>query len=260
MARGKVRVEGGSDISVTDSENELLSASYGVGDESDGDESESGSISIDKGSDGGDGDSSCDEATISELIRSRAQTVGLKRKVEEGVVGKGKEIAGKVGKVSKGKEIVEGVEPLGTKKLKTLRIPTFSCLGSASGWLECVEKFVLRPVAFQREEYFRVYGTACSYKSPGGEVSDVLLSEDLGKLEHINRPCNFDPIYLPYVKAAFQIPSDYEVRMPESGEMIYHRGGDMWVGIPLEHLRAGLRLPMHRFFHTLLVSMRVALG
>ena len=29
---------------------------------------------------------------------------------------------------------------------------------------------------------------------------------------------------------------------------------------PSEHFKAGLQLPMQRFFHTLLVSMRVALG
>ena len=60
--------------------------------------------------------------------------------------------------------------------------------------MDCVEKFVSRPAASRREEYLRVYGAACSYNSSGGEVSDVLLSEDLGRLEHINRPCNFDTL------------------------------------------------------------------
>ena len=34
----------------------------------------------------------------------------------------------------------------------------------------------------------------------------------------------------------------------------------MWVGIPLEHFRTGLQLPLHRFIHTLFVNMRLALG
>ena len=34
----------------------------------------------------------------------------------------------------------------------------------------------------------------------------------------------------------------------------------MWVMIPLEHFRAGLRLPLHRFIHTLFVNMKLALG
>ena len=34
----------------------------------------------------------------------------------------------------------------------------------------------------------------------------------------------------------------------------------MWVGIPLEHFRTGLRLPLHRFIHTLFVNMRLTLG
>lgn len=33
-----------------------------------------------------------------------------------------------------------------------------------------------------------------------------------------------------------------------------------WVGIPLEHFRAGLRLPLHRFFYTLFADMKLALG
>ncbi|KAK1382822.1 hypothetical protein POM88_020557 [Heracleum sosnowskyi] len=41
------------------------------------------------------------------------------------------------------------------------------------------------------------------------------------------------------------------------GLKCYYKPGD---GIPLEHFRAGLRLPMHRFFHTLMVDMRLGLG
>ena len=102
--------------------NAFLSASSSVGDDSNRDESESGSgsISIDKES---DSDSSCEEVPISKLVHSRVKTVGLKRKAEEGPVGKGKEIAG-------------GVEPRGPKKLKTLKIPTFSCLRRLQdGWI-----------------------------------------------------------------------------------------------------------------------------
>lgn len=244
MPKYRMRVRDVEDVSATDSENVWLSASSSVGDDSGADSSESGSISV--GSEE-EGDSSSDEAPISRLIHSRSQVVGMKRKAEEVAVRKGK------GKL-------EGSETPVAKRSKALRTPTRSCLGDASGWLDCTEKFVMSPPGFRREEYFKSYGEACFHEPEWVNVTDEILSGELGELEHINRPCNLDPSYFSVVRAAFQIPSTYEVRMPEEGERIYHRGGDMWVGIPLEHFRAGLRLPLHRFFHTLFTSMRLALG
>lgn len=43
-------------------------------------------------------------------------------------------------------------------------------------------------------------------------------------------------------------------------EKIWHRCVEGWVGIHLDHFRAGFRLPMHMFIHTLLVEMRLGFG
>lgn len=160
----------------------------------------------------------------------------------------------------------EGV-PKGTKRgkggkgpLKELKIPTRSCIGSETGWLETTEKFVNMPPGTDRSIYFKTYGRACYHKPGDARFSDDILKSHLGKLEYINKECTFDRAFLGAVRYAFQILENYEIRMPEDGEFIYCRGGDLWVGIPLEHFRAGLRLPLHRFFHTLLRDMRLGLG
>ena len=146
------------------------------------------------------------------------------------------------------------------QRRKELIIPTRSCLGTAKGWLDTPEKFVMTPPDARRDDYFRTYGEACFHRSEGAVISDAVLSSQLKELEYINMPCSFKPENLEAVRQAFQIPEEYEVRMPREGEMVYHRGDDLWVGIPLEHFRAGLRLPMHRFMHTLLTEMRLGLG
>lgn len=93
-----------------------------------------------------------------------------------------------------------------------------------------------------------------------GGVLDEFLQKELGGLEYINKPPNFDEDYLKEVRYAFQIPEKYKIRVVAEGERIWHRGGEGWVGIPLDHFRAGLRLPIHRFFHTLHTDMRLGVG
>ena len=72
------------------------------------------------------------------------------------------------------------------------------------------------------ERVFKLYGVACYYEPQWDVVADDFLSEELGELEHINMSCNFDPTYFLVMKAAFQIPEAYEVRLPEGGDVIYH--------------------------------------
>lgn len=141
-----------------------------------------------------------------------------------------------------------------------LRIPVKSCLGTEKGWLDVNEKFVKTPPNTNREDYFRSYGMGCYFKPKFGTISDLALDQNLAGLEYINKSCNFDNDYLEEVRYAFQIPMEYEIRAAAEGEKIYHRGRDVWVGIPLDHFRAGLRLPLHRFIHSLLVGMRLGIG
>nr|XP_017238832.1 PREDICTED: uncharacterized protein LOC108211678 isoform X2 [Daucus carota subsp. sativus] len=278
MGKRRRRDESEEGESPTDSENRFLSDSPGVEDnpsESSG-SSEKGVSPIEgekvellsevvlakrgPSSSGGDSDVPLSarvpkgKKLISEEVSSKN-----KRGVVSGKNVDRKDITGGsvVKRVSKGKEVVKhGQEG----KKKKLRVPTKSCIGSAKGWLDIPEKFVMSPLDTRREDYFQVYGKEC-YREPGGAItSDAILSSQLRDLEYVNKPCEFRPEYLDVVKQAFQIPDDYEVRMPKEGEMIYHRGDDLWVGIPLEHFRAGLRLPMHRFFHTLVSDMRLGLG
>ena len=63
---------------------------------------------------------------------------------------------------------------------------------------------------------------ACYYEPQWDVVAGDFLSEELGKLQHINMLCNFDPTYFLVIKAAFQISEAYEARLPEGGDMIYH--------------------------------------
>lgn len=155
-----------------------------------------------------------------------------------------------VGGIQKGK----GFGPVGP------RVPTKSCIGDASGWVDCSEKFVMTPSDAKREDYFRVYGPSCSYRMKSDVMSDKGLKDRLGSLEYISKPCLFDEDMLYHVRYAFQILADVEIRIPEEGEKIYCRSGDLWVGIPLEHFRAGLRFPLYRFIHSLLVGLRLGLG
>lgn len=188
--------------------------------------------------------------------------------MKKGFLNKGKSPKGKE-KVTKGAEtpqagkgsLVGIAKDKGKKKIvKELRIPTRSCLGSEKGWLDTTDKFVNTPPDFDRKLYFKVYGRGCYHRAGEAKIPDDILKGELGRLEYINKRCTFDRDYLWAVRYAFQIPEEYEIKMPEEGEFIYHRGGDLWVGIPLEHFRAGLRLPMHRFFHTLLKDLRLGLG
>lgn len=118
----------------------------------------------------------------------------------------------------------------------------------------------MSPPDTRRENYFKMYGSSCSYRVKSDIMFDEGSKNKLGSLEYINKPCLFDEDMLHYVRYAFQIPSNIEIRMPEEGEKIYYRSKDLWVGTPLEHFRAGLRLPLHRFIHSLLVGMRLGLG
>lgn len=210
MVKRRSRVIESEDSSATDSENDLLSASSSVRDDTSGDNSDSKSDTEKSQSEEG-GDSSCEEIPISKLVRKKP------------LVGGGKRKRGEISQ-SKGKRKVAEQGFSAPKRVKALCIPTRSCLGDASGWLDCEEKFVMSPPGFRREEYFKTYGADCRQGSPDAEVTDNSLNEYLETLEHINRPCNFDPDYFPVLKAAFQIPPAYEVRMPEVGEKIYHRG------------------------------------
>ncbi|KAL1819648.1 hypothetical protein ACET3Z_014517 [Daucus carota] len=277
---GKRRRRDGSEEgeSPTDSENRFLSDSPDVG----GDSSE-GSDSIDKevsSSEGGVAGSSSrkvqgtrnspssggdsDVPLSVRILKGKkpvSKEVGLSRK-EKAVSGKKVEGKGVMGGSASGRKVQkrEVVEPRQEGKKKKLRVPTRSCIGSAKGWLDIPEKFVMSPPDTRREDYFKTYGEECSREPGGARISDALLSNQLGELEYINKPCEFRSEYLDVVKQAFQIPDEYEVRMPREGEMVYHRGDDLWVGIPLEHFRAGLRLPLHRFIHTLLSDMKIGLG
>lgn len=78
------------------------------------------------------------------------------------------------------------------------------------------------------EDYFKVYGPSCSYRTKPDVMSDEGLRKRLGSLKYINKPCLFDEDMLHYVRYEFQIPTSTEVRMPEKGENIYNRGGDFW--------------------------------
>ena len=79
MARRRARDAGSDDLSATDSENELLSASSSVREDTGEDSSETETDL--SGSNGGDGDSSCEEIPISNLIRKKNLKVGAEQKV-----------------------------------------------------------------------------------------------------------------------------------------------------------------------------------
>lgn len=53
------------------------------------------------------------------------------------------------------------------------------------------------------------------------------------------------------LKVVFQFDDDFEWRHPGPDERIYHRPGDGYIGISLEHLRAGFRPRIHHFFKAL---------
>lgn len=92
-----------------------------------------------------------------------------------------------------------------------------------------------------------------------GVISNSFLDGVLGGFEYMTKPCDFDEAYTEVIRHSFQIPKEFKIHVPRKRKKI-SSSGDHWVGIPLEHFRAGLRLPLHRFIHTLLVEMRLGLG
>lgn len=141
-----------------------------------------------------------------------------------------------------------------------LTIPTRSCLGLGKGWLETLEKFINTPLDVCREDYFKTYGKECYHRPSNAIFLDANLREWLKGLEYINKKCKFNRNYAEMVRYSFQIPLEYEIRIPKDNDFIFFRGGDIWVGIPSEHFRAGLCLPMQIFFHTLMENVRLGLG
>lgn len=78
----------------------------------------------------------------------------------------------------------------------------------------------MTPSDAKREDYFKVYGQACSYRTNSDILSDEGLKKRLGSLEYINKPCAFDGDMLFFVRYAFQISVDIEIRIPEEREKI----------------------------------------
>lgn len=73
-----------------------------------------------------------------------------------------------------------------------LKIPTKSCIRDASG--------LMTPPDARREDYFKVYGQACLYRTNSDLMSDKGLKKKLGSLEYINKPCVFDKDMLFFVR------------------------------------------------------------
>lgn len=261
MAKGTFSTEEGDYSSASDFENVGLSASSEI----------EGEAGVDwSGSEKDSGDLASPTTLDREPI-SRVLSTGRGAKKGEMPI-----MAEKIGDLptspsrgeGKGKEKIEGSASMvrarrgGGEERSTsgLRIPVKSCLGTEKGWLDVNKKFVRSPSNMNREDYFRSYGVGCYFRPTFGIIPDSTLNHNLEGLEYINKLCNFDSDYIEEVRYAFQIPMEYEIRAATEGEKIYHKGGDVWVGIPLDHFRARLRLPLHRFIHSLLVGMRLGIG
>lgn len=99
-----------------------------------------------------------------------------------------------VSKAVGGQRSGKGVAPKASKDcksrkgfLKELRIPTKSCSGSETGWVDTSEKFVNTPPDAKREAYFQTFGKSCFYKLGEGKIPDDILRNRLGDWSILTR-------------------------------------------------------------------------
>lgn len=211
--------------SLSDSKNDALCASFGLGEE----ETESEEVSVPE--DGGS--SSEDNLSIRKMVSK-----GKKKEVVSGLNQEGEEISVSF-KQGKGKN-VRAIKKQKQVEEEKARIAVGSLVGDAKGWVNCIQKFVKTSTGVRREDYFRTFGEACFFRPRYEIILDSFSEREFKFLEYINKPSNFDESYSKEVRYAFQIPLEYEIMAAKEGEKIWHRGGEGWIGIPLDHFRAGL--------------------
>ena len=127
-------------------------------------------------------------------------------------------------------------------------------------WLDTSFYFVLRDPAIPLSFYFRELSHEFTHIHEFGHaglydeaVMDVEFAHCLG----VNSPPaplreGVDPDVLQNVfRGVFNIGPEYEWRLPEPHERIYHRPEGVYLGVSLEHLRGGWRPRMHQFVKNL---------
>ncbi|KAL8120011.1 hypothetical protein AgCh_017226 [Apium graveolens] len=75
----------------------------------------------------------------------------------------------------------------------------------------------MTPPDAKREDYFKTYGEACYYGKDSAKNPDKVLNDKLRDLEYIKNP-NFNEDWFSFVRYAFQIPEDYEIKKQKKGE------------------------------------------